>query len=136
MFWGRFPEVFALGFDQWVELRSCHVRGDVLSHCTLKLQEIRQQQLFLSQPAIQHVPQQFLHAVTFYFYRGHIQPTFSCVLPARPTDEKILQLMQVFVVCKVEAFVSSKKCWLSGASVGKSPAESTLPLPACIILNF
>lgn len=76
---GGFSRGFCSWFDQWVEFHSCHVRSDVLSYCTLELQEIRQQQLFLSQPATQHIPQQFVpvHAVTFYFYRGHMQPRFS-----------------------------------------------------------
>ena len=42
--------------------------------------------------------------------------------------------MQVVTVCKVEAFVSSKMRWLSGASGRNSPAESTLSLPS--LYNF
>lgn len=112
-----------------MEFHSCRIRGDVLSHCTLELQEISSSSLFLPNSA--HSPAVPVCAVTFYFDRGHMQPSFSRLgAQLCTTRQKISWIVQVFMVCKVEAFVSIKTSWLSGASVRNSPAESTLPLPS------
>lgn len=81
-------------------------------------------------PNSAHSPAVPVHGVTFYFDRGHMQPSFSRLgAQLCTTRQKISWIVQVFIV-------SIKTCCLSGASVRNSPAESTLPLPSLYNFEF